>query len=284
MPPHMMGLPPHMMPPHPGMLGPIPPAWENGPGGPPHGLPPHGPPHGGPGGPGGPGPLDHGPPSFYPPPSEMMPFDENSPHHPAFMPNGPHGPGPLSSSHDSSSPQPQNPSNNSGLTPMGNHEDQQNQPMIHPHMTHLPHLSAPFFPGPGGDMPLPPISMVSSLPHSSLPLPLPMMSHPPMGMAPLPTSQPDSIPQSMQNGGPGLLKPITTSSTAITTSSHLPVPTPMPTATSTGPVKPNTSLNNSPESGSRCSISPRDSVTTRMKLSKQNSRTLFDFYDQELCI
>lgn len=257
----MMGLPPHMMPPHPGMLGPIPSPWEGGPGGPPHGLPPGPPgPHGGPG---GPGPLDHGPPSFYPPPSEMMPFDENSPHHPAFMPN-PHGPGPLNSSHDSSSPQPQN---SSGLAPMGNHEDnqsgnqnQQNQPLLHPHMTHLPHLSAPFFPGQGGEMPLPPISMVSSMPHSSLPLPLPMMSHPPMGqLASLPhSSHPESLPP-MQSG-PGLLKPITTSSPAITTSTHLPLPVSLPTTTtSSAGQKPNTSLNNSPESGSRCSISPRDS-------------------------
>ena len=270
----MMGLPPHMMPPHPGMLGPIPPAWEGGPGGPPgpHGLP-TGPPGPGPHGPGGPGPLDHvgGPPSFYPPPSEMMPFDENSPHHPAFMPN-PHGPGPLNSSHDSSSPQPPTnnptPNTSSGLTPMGNHEENQNQPIHHPHphMTHLPHLSAPFFPGPGGEMPLPPISMVSSLPHSSLPLPLPMMSHPPMGqLAPLPnSSQPDSQNIPPMQSGPGLLKPITThaptSSPAITSS--LPVPAPMslptPTTISTGQ-KQNGSLNNSPESGSRCSISPRDS-------------------------
>ena len=261
----MMGLPPHMMPPHPGMLGPIPSPWEGGPGGPPHGLPPGPPgPHGGPG---GPGPLDHGPPSFYPPPSEMMPFDENSPHHPAFMPN-PHGPGHLNSSHDSSSPQPHNPAtNSSGLAPMGNHEDnqsgnqnQQNQPLLHPHMTHLPHLSAPFFPGQGGEMPLPPISMVSSMPHSSLPLPLPMMSHPPMGqLASLPhSSHPESLPP-MQSG-PGLLKPITTSSPAITTSTHLPLPVSLPTTTtSSAGQKPNTSLNNSPESGSRCSISPRDS-------------------------
>ena len=134
-------------------------------------------------------------------------------------------------------------------------------PAPHHHPHHLPHLSAPFFPGPSGEMPLPPISMVSSLPQS-LPLPLPMMSHPPIS-----SSAPD---QSQLNiPGPGLLKPIiSTTPTSISSSNPLPTNPPMPNptlTTTTTPQNPagmngkNTSLNNSPESGSRCSISPRDS-------------------------